>query len=161
VPTPPDTGSHNFKCTHTLLHGFAYLYRMKNLIILVVISLFFTACNKAGKQLKERIIDADSIAINYFKGDGSMDTVVAVKVVKDKNTINQLVNFVSAGSGSKTGGCGLNGSLHFFKINRVVQDIDFSTAEGDCNQFTYLVKGKYYAAPVNDEAKKLLLQLKK
>jgi hypothetical protein len=134
---------------------------MKILFILIAIILFFTACNKAGKQLKERIIDADSLAINYFKGDGSMDTVIAVKLVRDRNTVNQLVNFVSAGSGSKTNKCGYDGSLHFFKMNRVIQDIDFRMAEGDCNQFTYLVKGKYYAAPITEEAKKLLLQLKK
>ena len=134
---------------------------MKNLSILFSVILIAASCNKAGKQLKERIIDADSIAINYFKGDGSMDTVIAVKLVRDKNTVNQLVNFVSAGSNSTTNKCGFDGSLHFFKMNRVIQDIDFRMAADNCSQFTYMVKGKYYASPIDEEAKQLLLQLKK
>lgn len=134
---------------------------MKNLSILLSVILIAASCNKAGKQLRERIIDADSVAINYFKGDGSMDTVIAVKLIRDKNTVNQLVNFVSAGSGSKTNKCGFDGSLHFFKMNRIIQDIDFRMAAGDCNQFTYIVKGKFYATPIDEEAKTLLLQLKK
>jgi hypothetical protein len=134
---------------------------MKKVLYLFTVILIAASCNKAGKQLKERIIDADSLAINYFKGDGSMDTVIAVKLVRDKNTINQLVNYVSAASGDKTNKCGFDGSLHFFKMNSVIQDIDFRMTEGDCNQFTYLVNGKYYASPINEEAKKLLLQLKK
>lgn len=134
---------------------------MKKLLSVLGIICITQSCNKVGKELKERIIDTDSIAINYFKGDGSMDTVIAVKLVRDKTTVNQLVNYASAGSNAKTNNCGYDGSLHFFKKNRVTQDVDFRMANDNCNQFTYQVKGKFYASPVNEEAKKLLLQLKK
>jgi len=134
---------------------------MKYLMFFIPIIVIITSCNKAGKQLKERIVNADSIAINFFKGDGTMDSVEVVKIIRDRKIIDQLTGLITAKSHTGVARCGFDGSIHVFKMNMVIQDVDFSIKEaGGCNQFTFLLNGKYNATSVTDEAKELLEGLK-
>ncbi len=134
---------------------------MKYLSFFVAVILIVTSCNNAGKQLKERIVNADSIAINFFKGDGTMDTVVAVKIIKDRKMIDELTGLITEKGHDVAASCGYDGSIHVFKMNRVIQDIDFSLADkGGCNQFTFSLADKKEATVVTAAAKELLLQLK-
>ena len=134
---------------------------MKIIITFTLLSLLLISCNKAGKQLKERIVNADSVAINYFKGDGTMDTVVVVKIIRDKQTLDQLTNLITAAGETYTSKCGVDGSIHFFKKSRVVLDIYFSMNKTDCRQFSFLMDGKTVATALSAEAKKLLEVVKK
>ena len=120
-----------------------------------------TACNSINKKIKEKISNSDSIVINYFKGDGSMDTVVAVKIIRNKELINQLSTMISASSAKPNLKCGYDGSLHFFKKNLVVQDIDFRMNEPACSYFSFKQDGNIAATMLSPEAKQLLEIIKK
>ncbi len=100
------------------------------------------------------------MAINYFKGDGTMDTVIAVKIIADKNKISQLAK-MAAGTIVDNGNCGFDGSLHFFKSNQVIQDISFRMNDAACSQFTFRLDGKVYFTQLNSEAKALITSFKK
>ena len=127
----------------------------------VALILIFTACNSTNKKIKEKISNADSVVINYFKGDGSMDTVIAVKIVRDKKQIDELSNMISASSAKPNLKCGYDGSLHFFKKNMVVQDIDFRMNESACSYFSFKQDGNIAATMLSPEAKQLLEIIKK
>jgi hypothetical protein len=134
---------------------------MKKILPFTILILLIISCNKTGKQLKERIANADSAAINYFKGDGTMDTVVTVKIIRDKQTLNELTGLLTASTVNYASNCGADGSIHFFKKDRVVQDIDFRMNKEDCRQFSFLMNGKTVATALSAEAKKLLETIKK
>ncbi len=138
-----------------------YIYGMKKILTFIILSVLFISCNKTGKQLKERIANADSVAINYFKGDGTMDTVIAVKIIRDKQTLDELTNILTASTANFTNNCGVDGSIHFFKKDMVVQDIDFRMNKEDCRQFSFLMNGKTVATALSAEAKKMLEVIKK
>ena len=122
--------------------------------------LFFVSCKEAVPALTKKIADADSLAINYYKGDGSMDTVVAVKIIADKNTIHNLAKMAGA-SVTENFKCGYDGSLHFFKSNQVIQDIDFRMNDAACAHYSCTLNGKLNSTALSAEAKDLLLSLKK
>ena len=75
--------------------------------------------------------------------------------------IEQLIGFVTSGGNQEINKCGFDGSIHFFKMNKVVQDIDFRIGEEKCNQFSFLLLGQYHVAALDGDAKKLLLELKR
>ena len=99
------------------------------------------------------------MAINWFKGDGSMDTVTAVKIIKDRNTINQLAK-IAGGDVTETHNCGYDGSLHFFKMDKVIQDIRFRMNDAQCLHFDFVLDGKRYSTGLNADAKTLLQSLR-
>lgn len=99
------------------------------------------------------------MAINWYKGDGSMDTVTAVKIIKDKNSINQLAK-LAGGNVTETRSCGYDGSLHFFKLDKVIQDIHFRMNDENCLHFDFVLDGKRYSTALNADAKKLLQSLR-
>lgn len=139
---------------------FSYLYFMKYLITTLVLAGFLTSCNKTGKALKERIINADSAAINFFKGDGSMDTVVAVKIIRDKASLEKLTQLVTAAPAVARANCGSDGSIHYFKSNRVVQDIYFRMNSKDCDHFSFVLDGKTAATAFSAGAAAFLTEVK-
>ena len=132
---------------------------MRYLLLLSV--LFLTACNRPNNKLKEIVTTADSVAINYFKGDGTMDTVVKVKIVKDSQVITQLGTLISAATTKVNLKCGYDGSLHFFKKNVVVIDIDFRMNDKDCMYFTFKQAGEMGSTILTQDAKQLLNTLNK
>jgi hypothetical protein len=128
--------------------------------ILAVSSIIFISCKQSVPQLTEKITNADSMAINYFIGDGTMDTVVAVKIIADKNKMNQLAK-LAGGIVTDKSNCGFDGSLHFFKNNQVIQDISFRINEVTCNHFSFKLDGKLYFTQLTPEAKDMILSFKK
>lgn len=133
---------------------------MKIVLLIVSLVIVLTACNKPNKKIKERISGADSVAINYFKGDGTMDSVVKVKIIKDKKTLDELTALISASSAKPGATCGYDGSLHFFKKNVVVQDVDFRMNNSACMFFTFKQGGKSEATVLSPEAKELLKEVR-
>lgn len=126
----------------------------------ILISLSFISCTQSVTQLSAKIADSDSMAINYFKGDGSMDIVIAVKIIRNKGQINQLAKMAGEHTDDNYK-CGYDGSIHFFKMNKVIQDIDFRMNDVHCMHFSFMLEGKLYATILSPEAKQLLENLRK
>ena len=126
----------------------------------LIIIILFTSCKNAVTQLTAKVVDSDSMAINYFKGDGSMDTVVAVKIIRNKSQVNQLAK-MAGGNVTDNFKCGYDGSIHFFKTGKVIQDIDFRMKDVQCMYFSFMLEGKLYATSLSPEAKQLLENLRK
>lgn len=126
--------------------------------LLSLIFLFFiaaTSCNNKIEAIVERLAVADSAAINFYKGDGNIDSVVAVKIIRDKKQLEQLTGFISSGS-TDNAKCGYDGSIHFFKNNIVLQDIDFRMNDANCMYFRLSVEGKLYRTKLSAAAKEFL-----
>ena len=134
---------------------------MKQVWYIIIFLCALVACNHPNEAIKKQIADSDSLAINYFKGDGTMDTVVAIRIIRDKQKINQLATFISGRSVEGNYACGYDGSLHFFKMNKVIQDIDFRMKEDDCMYFTFLLNNRSQATSLSAEAKELINALRK
>jgi hypothetical protein len=132
---------------------------MKQIVYILIATLLLISCNKNAKELKERITGADSVAINFFKGDGNMDTVVMVKIIRDSATIGHLVDLVTGSSAVMKKGCGTDGSLHFFKSDMVIQDIDFRMGD-ECSLFLFTMNGKRAASRFSVEARAFLNDIK-
>jgi hypothetical protein len=144
-----------------LCNAIYYLYKMKAVTLFIGLLILFASCNRPNTKIKERISNSDSVAINYFKGDGTMDTVAVVKIVKDKKTMAQLAELISSNAADTVAKCGYDGSLHFFKKNRVVQDIDFRMNDVNCMFFIFTQQGESVATKLSPEAKQLLESIKK
>ena len=99
------------------------------------------------------------MAINWFKGDGTMDSVVAVKIIKDKATINTLAK-MAGGNVTEKKNCGYDGSLHFFKVDQVIQDVRFRMNDAQCSHFEFVLDGKTYITELKPESKTLLESLR-
>ncbi len=91
----------------------------------LVLAFLFLSSNHPVAGLEIYLSGADSLAINYFKGDGIMDTVVRVKMVKDKKVLSQFAEAISEQAVDKTARCGMDGSIHFFKNDVVIKDVLF------------------------------------
>lgn len=130
---------------------------MKRIALYTSLLVCLTACHTgANKELKDVTVDADSVAINYFRGDGSFDTVVAVKIIRDKDAINKLSDYVAATETNQDIKCGYDGSIHFFKQDSVVQDIYFRMNDEHCMLFFFLQDGKLNATVLSADAKQFL-----
>jgi hypothetical protein len=116
------------------------------------------ACTKPT-GIKAIITSADSIAINYFKGNGSIDTVENMIMLKDKSKITQLADYAEATIVDNLK-CGYDGSLHLFKRDMVIQDINFRMNDVQCMHFSFLLNGKIFTTALSPEAKQFLLLIK-
>ena len=132
---------------------------MKQFVLILLATAVFAACTDAGKQFKERNAGADSIAINFFKTGGNMDTVTAVKIIRNKTSIDELTAMIGASATSINDTCSFDGSIHFFKNDRVIQDVFFNSSES-CRQFSFRLNGKDVATELDDKAKDFLSALK-
>jgi hypothetical protein len=90
-----------------------------------------------------------------------MDTVVAVRIIRDQQIIQQFTELIAAKKTEMNYSCGLDGSLHFFKMNKVVQDIHFGTGTTDCRRFSFVLNGKQQATDLSPAAKELIASLRK
>jgi len=120
------------------------------LFIFFIISL--ASCNRKDANLKEILINADSIAVNLYKGTGRMDSVGRVLIIRDAATITSWVEMIIESRKAYQPHCGTDGSLHFFRNNRVVMDIYFRRGDVACRQFSYLLHGKWRATKLGEEA---------
>ncbi|MBL0356190.1 MAG: hypothetical protein IPP72_04580 [Chitinophagaceae bacterium] len=136
---------------------------MRNSIFLILIIALLVAvgCKRLPKEFHESLAGSDSVVINFFRGDGTMDTVVAVKIIRDKAAIENLTAFITAVPASVKNNCGYDGSIHYFKNNMVIQDVDFRMQKDDCTQFTFILEGKKEATSLSINAGAFLTTLKK
>ncbi|MEP7110840.1 MAG: hypothetical protein ABI760_22790 [Ferruginibacter sp.] len=134
---------------------------MKYFFYILVATCTSIGCNHANKEIKEYLINSDSVAINYYKGDGTMDTVVAVKIIRDRQKVDQLATFISERMVERNYKCGYDGSLHFFKMNKVIRDIDFGMNRDSCMYFYFLQYGKSQASALSEAAKELITSIRK
>jgi len=134
---------------------------MKTIVLFASLLVCLTACHSTNKKLKAITVDADSVAINYFKGDGTIDTVVTVRIIRDKNDVNKLSDYVSANPTNPDAQCGYDGSLHFFKQDSVVTDIYFRMNDEHCMLFSFLEEGKITATVLSADAKQFLETVRK
>lgn len=99
---------------------------------------------------------ADSVAVNIFTGNGRMDSVRKVHIIRDAATIGKLTEMICAAATGYQPHCGSDGSLHFFRNNQVVKDIYFRLGEAPCRQFSFQLEGKWSASTVNETAVQLI-----
>lgn len=116
-------------------------------------SLLFSCQRPTG--IKERVANADSVAINYFKGDGTMDSVVKVVILRDAKQVNALATYMESGQ-AKDAKCGYDGSIHFFKKGMVLQDVDFRMNDSQCMHFSFVLGDQLYSTKLSPEAKQFL-----
>ncbi len=129
-------------------------------ILALLLALALFACNNTNKAFIEKVTDADSVAINYYTGDGRMDTVVAVKVLRSKEQMAQLTQFIG-NKATDQYKCGYDGSLHYFKRGVVLQDVDFRMNDVQCMHFSFLLNGQHYSTALSAEARQLLETVRK
>lgn len=121
--------------------------------------IFFSSChNPTG--IHERVGDADSAAISYYKGDGSMDSVFKFVMLRqdvggEGKVINALAVYMESGR-TPNYKCGYDGSIHFFKNNIVFQQVDFRMNDAGCMHFSFLLDGKLFNTELSQRAKDLL-----
>ncbi len=127
-------------------------------ILFILTLIVFTSCKQPVTQLPAKVAASDSMAINWFKGDGTMDTVTGVNIIKDKNSIGTLAK-MAGGYVTEKKNCGYDGSLHFFKDNQVIQDVRFRMNDAQCTHFEFVLDGKLYVTELKPEAKTLLESL--
>ena len=132
---------------------------MFRLTLILCTAIIVSSCHKSS-GIKEVIISSDSAAINFFKGDGSMDTVIKVVIIRDKKQLDQLAGFADSDI-KENYKCGYDGSLHFFKMGKVIQDIDFRMNDVQCMHFTFKLSGEIFSTSLSPEAKQFIELLKK
>jgi hypothetical protein len=131
---------------------------MPRLIYSLIVFVSLVSCSKST-GIKELIITSDSAAINFYKGNGSMDTVYKVAIVRDKKELEKLAVAIESATIKNTD-CGYDGSLHFFKNNVVLKDIDFRMNDANCMHFSFNLKGQLFNTKLSPEIKQLLESLK-
>ena len=121
----------------------------------------FASCRHDEKVLESRIIHSDSVAINFFTGDGKVDSVTSVAVIHDSSAISQLVSEITTAKRETKTDCGYDGSIHFFKRDTVIQDIPFRMNAPECMQFVFRKEQKSVALHLSEKAKELLLNIQR
>lgn len=140
------------------IFGPNFLYMKRWLIMALCWAL--VACNQPHKAFLEKVAGADSVAINYFRGDGRQDTVVAVRLVSNQQQVQQLTTFIG-GSSAELYKCGYDGSLHYFKRGAVLQDVNFRMNDAQCMHFAFVLDGRLHSTRLSAAARQLLESLKK
>ena len=127
---------------------------MNRLLLYFCGLLAFTSCSKPT-GIKELLLSSDSAAINFFKGDGSMDTVYQFAMIRDKKRLESLAGYIESGT-ENVKPCGYDGSVHFFKNNIVLKDIDFRMNQPDCMHFSFVLNGQLFTTKLSMDAKQFL-----
>jgi hypothetical protein len=131
---------------------------MKYFLIAVLALNLFSCTKPTG--IKEVISGADSVAINFFKGDGTADTVTNMVMLRDKSQINKLADYVEAAKAEQYK-CGYDGSIHIFKRDAVLQDISFSFNDVQCMHFSFLLNHKLFSTKLSAKAVQFLKSVNK
>ncbi len=132
---------------------------MPRICSFLFVVILFSSCNKPT-GIKELVSTADSVAINFYKGDGSMDTVVKVVILKDKKQLEDLSGYIESGT-TKNTNCGYDGSLHLFKNDAVTRDIDFRMNDAGCMHFSFTMDRKIFCTKLSAAAKQFLVAISK
>lgn len=131
---------------------------MKNCFLIAGLLLFISCTQSTG--IKKTLIVADSVAINYFKGNGTADSVVKMVMIKNKNQVIELSNFIDDDI-VHTGKCGFDGTIHFFMKDMVLKDIGFRYNDPSCMHFSFTLGGKHFCTKLSGKAKNFLSSFNK
>lgn len=129
---------------------------MKIYCLLIGVVLFTFSCTRPVKELQPVLQGADSVAVNIFTGNGRMDSVRKVHIIRDAATISQLTEMICAAGTGYQPHCGSDGSLHFFRNNQVVKDVYYRLGEAPCRQFSFQLEGKWTASGLSEDAVKMI-----
>ncbi|HMO62089.1 MAG TPA: hypothetical protein PKC39_07560 [Ferruginibacter sp.] len=129
---------------------------MKMIACLTFIACLAAGCSRSDKALHTLLSGADSVAINYFKGNGLMDTVVAIKIIRNPEEVQQLAAFISMDVRRQNKTCGYDGSVHFFKNNMVLQDVYYRVNDAGCMFFWLTLNGRAMQCRLDEGARQLL-----
>jgi hypothetical protein len=132
---------------------------MMNHLFTAILALSLFSCNQPT-GIKEAIVNADSVAINFFKGDGTAEVVTNMVMLKDKGQMSQLAGFVESGKAAQYQ-CGFDGSIHIFKRDVALQDIDFSMNNAQCMHFSFLLNNTIFRTKLSTEALQFIKSLNK
>jgi hypothetical protein len=133
---------------------------IKNCLLFLVVSTLLMACHTSNKEIRSAVENSDSVAVNYFN-EAVTDSVVAVKIIRDKHTMDQLTDLISADTTAFAPHSGVDGSIHFFKQDAVVEDV-FFTLHNDSSMFFFFKQdGRIVATTLSPSAKQLLQSLEK
>lgn len=124
------------------------------LLFLLLIPAFLFSCNKPT-GIRDFVNGSDSVAINFFKGDGSKDSVVKMIMIRDTVGVKAMADFIES-SRTDNMKCGYDGSIHFFKKDMVLKDIDFRMNETGCMHFTFVMNNQVYSTKLSARAKAFL-----
>ena len=117
------------------------------LVTLVVY--FFSSCAQPDKAWRERLVNIDSVAINFFAGNGSMDSVVGVTVVRDAATIDSIRQWITAEQAKPSNEpCGPQASMHFFGMGKVMHDAEWGIASCGLVQYRWQGQTQYTRPPI-------------
>ena len=131
---------------------------IKYIVSLLLLPVLFSCTKPTG--IKEVIAGADSVAINYFKGDGTADTVTNMVMLRDKNLISKLADYIEAVK-TEQYKCGYDGSIHIFKRHVVLQYINFTVNDVQCMHFSFLLNNKLYSTTLSAEALQFIKSVNK
>jgi len=131
---------------------------MIRLTAFLAIVILVSSCSKPT-GIKEVVLSADSVAVSFFKGDGSIDPVVKVVMLRDRENLEKLAGYIESGR-TENFKCGYDGSLHFFKKDIVLKQVDFRMNDADCMHFSFLIDGKLYNTNLSAEAKQFIRSIK-
>lgn len=127
---------------------------MFRLTVLLAFAGLISSCSKPT-GIKEVVLSADSVAVSFFKGDGSIDPVLNVIMLRERKDLEKLAGYMESAQTAHFK-CGYDGSLHFFKKDIVLKQVDFRMNEPGCMHFSFLLDGKIYSTRLSGEAKKFL-----
>jgi hypothetical protein len=128
--------------------------KMLRLIIPISILVLISSCSKPT-GIKEVVLSADSVAVSFFKGDGSIDPVLKVIMLRDRKDLEKLADDIESKQ-TKNFKCGYDGSLHFFKKDIVLKEVQFRMNDPECMHFSFLLDGKLYSTKLSADAKLFL-----
>lgn len=114
-----------------------------SLSLFICATWLLASCSRSDTAWRERMVQIDSVAINFFPGDGTMDSVTKVMVVRDTATIDSIRKWMTAEKSSKPSKpCGPQASFHFFAMGKVMHDAEVTTS--DCGLIQYRWQGQTY-----------------
>lgn len=131
---------------------------LRSLLLLCSCLAIFSCHKPTG--IKEVIVNADSVAVSYYKGDGSIDSVSKVIILRKKEELAKLAGYIESGETS-TQNCGYDGALHFFKNSVVAKPVYFRMNNVNCMHFSFMMDGKALATSLSAEAKQYLESIRK
>ncbi|MFN8244249.1 MAG: hypothetical protein U0X40_09390 [Ferruginibacter sp.] len=132
---------------------------MLRLPLLLISVLFIAACHKPS-GIKNIISGSDSVAVSFYTGDGTIDSVTRVVILRQKEDLEKLAGYIESDQ-QDPNNCGYDGALHFFKNSVVSRQVYFRMNNVNCMHFSFMMDNKAWYTRLSPEAKQYLEQVKK
>lgn len=120
----------------------------------IIAIICFSACHRPS-GIKEVISGADSVAISYYTGNGKIDSVTKVIILRKHDEMEKLATYIESDQVAQNN-CGYDGALHFFKSNTVIKPVYFRSNDVNCMHFSFMMDGNSFFTKLSPEAKQFL-----